>query len=699
MLCTLGDCWHFLSLFHTVVEMNSPLSFRLDSLTPSSSPIQLSLDNDYLLSPNKFKLSDSFYPNLGKINNNTSSTTNFTKSIENNKPTSLGFSFFNNGNSGPSNTTRSILFKNDFLNGSKKNNGNKSADVDNNVNRNFKNSNPLLSTLLNFSSSKSTAKNSNATDAKASNTNGRDLKETIDIIQQLQKGQKLSNTQSNNTTKTNDKAGSIPGNSVNDNSTMQKMHPGVDTLRTFKSNSITTTVTDNNVTENQDSRSNNHNYSGKVSTPSPNISRDHLGSPTVLRETVASPIEFNIPAKNIDNHSSKFSNNDIHFENDRNGFVKYIINDNSNNGSMIRNNGKNIKQRNVSNRYSFISSTSTDYDSNEYIDSTKFNGNLHHYSQQYPSHSNPITNSQQPADIPNQLPNAHTDEVMADYSNRLESSKLDLKIKQLEVEINELKLQNAKLVNSINTNKLIEDKLIIEYLQNKNALIDDGHDSKYASLCNNTRKAKHSKKNSKNKEVKSKLQYLEKQFNTYKDTLNKLEGKHLQLQTAQIQHDNNQYFHNIFSSSSHHSTDHNITNEDSISRGKSRLSYKHPHHTSHSDYKRQVSTATSVSSTNRHSRISRISTNELKKLEETTDPSSSFSSIYSDNDDYSDNENGNLELVNVLQDQELNTDAHHDVPNGHKSGRIPEMEYEADIEPELDIPKRKGFCLNLSIDK
>ncbi|KOG97888.1 Mmr1p [Saccharomyces eubayanus] len=101
---------------------------------------------------------------------------------------------------------------------------------------------------------------------------------------------------------------------------------------------------------------------------------------------------------------------------DKNGFVQY--------GSKCNNN----------NRYSFISSTSTDYEP-EWYDGQQ------HISMHIPSMIN-------------------TDEATSQ-----DKSNLDIKIKQLELEITELKLQNEKLVHSMTTNRYIEERFMLEVMK------------------------------------------------------------------------------------------------------------------------------------------------------------------------------------------------------------------------------------------
>ncbi|QHS74916.1 Mmr1p [Saccharomyces paradoxus] len=102
---------------------------------------------------------------------------------------------------------------------------------------------------------------------------------------------------------------------------------------------------------------------------------------------------------------------------DNNGFVQYGLKGNNNN-----------------NRYSFISSTSTDYEP-EWYDGQQ------HISLHMPS----MTNTEE--------------------ANSRDKSNLDIKIKQLELEITELKLQNEKLLHSMTTNRYIEERFMLEVMK------------------------------------------------------------------------------------------------------------------------------------------------------------------------------------------------------------------------------------------
>ena len=102
--------------------------------------------------------------------------------------------------------------------------------------------------------------------------------------------------------------------------------------------------------------------------------------------------------------------------------------------------------------------------------------------------------------------------------------------------------------------------------------------------------------------------------------------------------------------------------------------------------KRNLSVSTNKSN-NSHNRISRISTQELQRFEETTDPSSSFSSMYSDDETTPQQTNKDSK---ILTSQNLQ----------NESGLL-ECDYEADIDDEhlIHLPKKRGFNLNIPIEK
>ncbi|EJS42663.1 mmr1p [Saccharomyces arboricola H-6] len=168
--------------------------------------------------------------------------------------------------------------------------------------------------------------------------------------------------------------------------------------------------------------------------PSQKPFEDSVSLPTTIHAAPSEKILDHVEPKLEDKENRAVSNGsaqclhaeiselpgDINLDNfptDKNGFVQYGPKSNNNN------------------RYSFISSTSTDYEP-EWYDGQQ------HISMHIPS----MTNSTEEA-------------------NSLEKSNLDIKIKQLELEITELKLQNEKLVHSMTTNRYIEERFMLEVMK------------------------------------------------------------------------------------------------------------------------------------------------------------------------------------------------------------------------------------------
>lgn len=147
------------------------------------------------------------------------------------------------------------------------------------------------------------------------------------------------------------------------------------------------------------------------------------------------------------------------------------------------------------NRYSFISATSTDYDMEWYE-----NQNQNMITKNYNSRTVPANRI---SSIREDISSQNVDRQSSNNSTSLEATKLDLKIKQLEVEINELKLQNEKLVHSINTNRIIEDRLLID-------LIGASHETQTPV------------KSIQDKDMEKKVKQLERKFSSYKKVLKRL---------------------------------------------------------------------------------------------------------------------------------------------------------------------------------
>ncbi|CCC70348.1 hypothetical protein NCAS_0E02780 [Naumovozyma castellii] len=201
-----------------------------------------------------------------------------------------------------------------------------------------------------------------------------------------------------------------------------------------------------------------HNDNTRVSSSSTTVytPMSSMAQTPILDEP--SPIVLENPPSNNYRRSQQFELDD---ELDMNGFVS--------------NKGNNFK-----NRYSFISSTSTDFDMDWYDQPTP-----------------PNVNQRRPS--PTQLHHSQRNVGILE-----ENQQVDLKIKKLELEINELKLQNEKLINSISKNKVMEDKILFE-------LISEKHNNE-----------KRSKKKKEEDPLEKKLKQMEKKFKTYQKLLQNL---------------------------------------------------------------------------------------------------------------------------------------------------------------------------------
>ena len=567
--------------------MNSPSSFfKAEQLTPSSSPISLSLDDsrnvnsnsfaNLLASPTRFKLSDSNNTN-NNINSNGGSSifpTSLSKLSTYNRGRSNDKSSrdrelrpvspirFNNSKDTTTNSSsnKPIMFKQEFIS-------------------NYS-SLPLLSTLLktsnninNNNNSKQTSNNNLLNPLLDDNLPKLSIKETLQRIQQY----------NSNKLQSNDTAKTIPINNKSNNNiptpvpTQMNIPPPPQqqpkpehsiqqsSYDIIESNISTTTTTSTNNDNN-----NNNNNNNQI-----NDSEMLLAPPLELQVRNTVPNNDRI----VSNTSTLYTNDmtEQNFMTDNNGFVKYMKN------KKVNNPANNV------NRYSFISSTSTDYDNFDLYEQPQ--------PQQLPQPRRNISNNSQQ--------NHHHLSDINEFTTRLESSKLDLKIKQLEVEINELKLQNMKLINSLNHQP-------INYFNE-----EDEDELLYDELDENIH-------------LKHKVKRLERRIDGYKKSITS-----------------------------------NKTNN---------------------KVKRNLSVSTNKSN-NSHNRISRISTQELQRFEETTDPSSSFSSMYSDDETTPQQTNKDSK---ILTSQNLQ----------NESGLL-ECDYEADIDDEhlIHLPKKRGFNLNIPIEK
>ena len=141
---------------------------------------------------------------------------------------------------------------------------------------------------------------------------------------------------------------------------------------------------------------------------------------------------------------------------DKNGFIE--VGDNVPN---LRLNFPNANKQ-QSNRYSFLSSTSTECDF--LFEQRRGTSSLFSVAQSRQQQLQPQSQSQSQHQRQEQ---EEQQKLFRSAAQEIESAKLDLKIKQLELEIKELRLQNEQLLNSINNNRLMEDKLMLELLHQK----------------------------------------------------------------------------------------------------------------------------------------------------------------------------------------------------------------------------------------
>lgn len=231
---------------------------------------------------------------------------------------------------------------------------------------------------------------------------------------------------------------------------------------------------------------------------------------------------------------------------DRNGFVQ-------------------IDHKNINtNRYSFISATSTDYDMEWYESQNNIAKHANSHRHGHLSSNRMMSVIQD--DLRNQV---NLESQSSQSSTSYEAQKLDLKIKQLELEISELKLQNEKLIHSITTNRIVEDRLLMDFIgNNENAPIA---------------------KPTQQRDMEKKVKQLEKRFDSYQKVLKQLKV---------------------------------ISNSPPPKKSNS----KHGHRHSHGHRK----SCDNIQLTDNRGRILRISSTELRKLDEQQDSSSSSPSSFSD---------------------------------------------------------------------
>ncbi|KAK5779447.1 hypothetical protein RI543_003338 [Arxiozyma heterogenica] len=490
--------------------MNSPPKFfKAEQLTPSSSPISLSLDDsrnlghtpnfaNLLASPTRFKLSDAMA--ISALSSTSSSSSNSNNNNGYALTTSLSKLKTYKKNIHPmeqkNNDFSSVLFKEqNFQNiGS---NGNISFNNKNNRSAKpmmFKqefvsnySSLPLLSTLLKVSNSlktngnkqKKETLNTNATSKPDSNNINSllddnlpklSIKETLERIQKHHQNLNVSNNNDNDETN-NDRSDF----NINIPTTATKRHS--ENRNAINNNTASATA----FIPSYDSQNN------AIKNINLNNTYDIIESKVQPTECLlAPPLELHVMQKPVSNTVTSTSTFPQKQELINEQTVPNLPTFNSDH--VLLDNGVNIRNPAIkyfnqpNNRYSLVSSTSTDYDNFDFIE-------------QMPS-----------------MVTAHPLPDINEYTSRLESSKLDLKIKQLEVEINELKLQNIKLINSISTSNgnQHQNNNLVDQMSSKNT---HGYDidlqDQWIDGSDETTR------------LKNKVKELEKKISSYKRTISK----------------------------------------------------------------------------------------------------------------------------------------------------------------------------------
>lgn len=574
--------------------MSSPSNFfNLEQLTPSSSPISLSLDDSrnlghvpsfatLLASPTKFKLSDAVRFSAFSSTTASSSNNNDNNKINDGNMLTTSLSklktYKKNTNSIDYKNIdlSSVLFKEQNIHNNNSNNSNNSGN--NNTSLNSKNNKnikplmfkqefvsnytslPLLSTLLKVGGSLKTKnnvqKNGNTSTSSISNQHSNNInpllddslpklsiKETLERIQKHQ--QLLNNSKNGNNTSINERH--------NHNTTI------MDTETKKYSQNINSTSNNTISTTSSIPFYNNKNATDKIDSENAYEIIESKLPPT--EGLLAPPLELHVTQRSVPNKTITSSTKQPqHRINDR------IVSNTSTvySDHMLLENGINVPSSVMkypnppNNRYSFISSTSTDYDNFDFIE-------------QVP----PMVSSRPIPDI-------------NEYTSRLESSKMDLKIKQLEVEINELKLQNIKLINSITTTTTNS----VNHIQSKSS--KDQTSSTTSQRCSIDLQDQWTDESDETIRLRNKVKELEKKIDSYKRTISKYQHNSKPLDFAKRKQSNNG---------------------------------------------------------NLHHRISRLSLTQLKRFEETTDPSSSFYSTSSEEEEDTREENNSFTSDSILNPQ------------------------------------------------
>lgn len=463
--------------------MNSP-NMRSEQFTPKMSPITLCLDDRsnsaafqaLLSSPTKLQLDNSgFYStSLSKLNDYTRSgrgrERRNSETFRSLSPIRFNLSTSNNN----SNNIGPKMLKSEYLTQTKTNL-------------------PLLSTLLKSAATSKTNTPSNNIE------NNRSIKETLEQMQQQQQ-KDIKNLQNNK--------GS--GNDI-DIKKIEKVEVEIEIPQKVQN---VVKIIDSKDTIVPEKGNHNSFKTCSVVSGGSTLGNVYSGDLDIKKGAFRNNMIDHSKDRVLSSSSTVFSNtqndspNDyppVNIDNlptDKNGFVD--LNTNQSFGrthNYMNSSAANIHNK-QNNRFSFISSTSTDYD---FLFDQQTTANFHgtdngsHQQQQQSALSSQFSDSSS---------NIRTTQDM-------ESFKLDSKIKYLEVEIQELKLQNERLINSINSNRTAEDKLLIELLRQKTYSTENNYIPAYKPEHGSTA-------NKKSRSMEKKVNLLEKQFDNYKKVLQKL---------------------------------------------------------------------------------------------------------------------------------------------------------------------------------
>lgn len=610
-----------------------------EHLTPKMSPISLCLDDPknssafqtLLASPTKLNLDNSggFYStSLSKLNDyarsGRSRDRRGSETFRSLSPIRFNLSTSNNNNN---NSSGPKMLKAEYLTQKKTNL-------------------PLLSTLL------KSANSSNDQNRKPANKgtnfdNSTLIKETLEQIQQQQRNLKKSTQTKKKPIKKENERIDTGNIAIINNNNQLKEDNMKDVVLSEKMTELP--LRSNSIVSGGSTLGND--YSGEIELKKRQDSEKDIFSENNRVISTSSTV-FNSSSPQIDTLNGFQHVNVENFPVDKNGFIdmnthqKFARNPHNmnSNGGNVTSPTFNNKQ---SNRFSFISSTSTDYEllfdqqGHPIAHGSTTGQPIAQYAETGSIHNSQSPNLYQESSVSNSNSNVRS-------AQEMETSKLDLKIKYLEVEIQELKLQNEKLINSMNSSRATEDTLLIELLKQKTGISDENSiaDSNLDADSVSARKSKSMEK---------KVRLLEKKFDDYKKVLEKLNY-----------------------------IDQNMSIEDSITQDMP-------------NFKRRTNSRKLKRSTLRLpkvSRISRISSVELRRIEENSD----YSSLVVNGKEQSSSEEE--EIINDYEDVcfENSDEEHTDA-----------IEYHADDENEnrsqkdtIQLIKRnskRGLQLHLQIQK